>query len=1393
VHVGSTRAPPCSRDVMDPLPPPYFDKLKYYHRTVTRRRGRCDLGMAGMLGSDHAQVLMVGAADYTVRRALPSPLRRLGAATGASRADMHAPQYAEKSWCGATYTKYLKPNKVKPGQASNLLDLLGGRYYIPDDQYDDFLKQYATDCDDIHMALVEQKNEHFPMLFDIDHIEEYPHLQPYAETIAAVRTCAAAVLKDMCGLDAAPRCVRQVKRAGHNEHFIFASILVTKVTAAAIWTRLVELLGERSDEASHPPTPWGTIIDLTVLKGSGLRMLGSYKPWDAEKLKQQHPEFYTEYYAPDDGGRATAHCYTRNTKTEQNKLINLEAGTYHDPEAPQITFDQIKRHSIHYIGEQAFGETVSERPETARILDTYSAYLQKGADLAGGWGVDKKPRQAGERAPAAARELVIDTFEIAKAQTIVRALATADERAKETYANDQTIFRITMACANICAGEHLLLKDLCDMVMQSPFRPSKRAHGHEHIERILRGIKEVRWQERASWCNIGYAMKRLDMCFDLFDTLSRERGGDKYGGTEKFWEGIHDPKCGYTYLKGLAEEDCPALLDREGDGGGARMESRDEVREWIVQIHTKYIPDLQHKVGLGTLVHIAKECDAKYIPVIKEPDHVLFMGKRPPMMPCPDLHKITKAQQCIHAMKRLVSKKSPTPAEQKVVDRLAAVDERGTAEMRSVVNAAASVCDGNQLFVPDLVEMYEKILKKNGKEKREVAAARHVIEGWWSGFSQSDAKERRPGLPRLIEYAGGNESVCEQLPIRLDEMVSEFIISECDGWGREDAPFGIKRSSNDAELVIAEPASKRVCARSAQRTCVTVQRDGTAMETCSDSECTMHPRSVGSMHYALNMYLNETINNVTINYNSGGSSGVHSSELKNPVVTATEKDAAKHVLDVLAHRIKKDSDGKLFVKASRVAKDSDEKAAITLGVVWEHETTIEALAGMIMELELWRSYDDKTQTYHSSISGELTRAMNVARIVKILCPRDAEMHSRLFCSTIGKLCFEDGVYDFKTRALTPYADCPEVFTTVTTGRNFPHERNDALEREVHRRVLDPIFDGDLELKQVFLREIARGLAGHVEDKRTLFGMGARNSGKGLLQDLIETTAGAGYREAANAGNFYHKPNLVVADEAKNNSWMTKFRFARFCFINEVDEGKTLSGNEIKRFSSGGDSVQVRTNNVDEYSIKLQAKLCVFFNAMPKGVSQPDAVRDHAVCISFPVKFVNRETLEHAWGRTNLRMEDKSVKTDFCKRTDVGDAFLHILFDAYGDALPIPATCRYYEDGEADGHDLGETLLKYIVPTEGGVTKLSDFEIMRKQCLDGIPKKNILLAIKGLGGKYTPDQKVKIGVCFTRAYTGFRLRGTISYGAGSDKDVFTRTPRPRRPTPTAQRQGGWVQS
>ena len=53
-----------------------------------------------------------------------------------------------------------------------------------------------------------------------------------------------------------------------------------------------------------------------------------------------------------------------------------------------------------------------------------------------------------------------------------------------------------------------------------------------------------------------------------------------------------------------------------------------------------------------------------------------------------------------------------------------------------------------------------------------------------------------------------------------------------------------------------------------------------------------------------------------------------------------------------------------------------------------------------------------------------------------------------------------------------------------------------------RDMLDPIFNGDEDHKNGFLRFISRGLAGMVVDKLFGIGLGLRDCGKGMLVNAL---------------------------------------------------------------------------------------------------------------------------------------------------------------------------------------------------------------------------------------------------------------------------------------------------
>jgi phage/plasmid-associated DNA primase len=152
---------------------------------------------------------------------------------------------------------------------------------------------------------------------------------------------------------------------------------------------------------------------------------------------------------------------------------------------------------------------------------------------------------------------------------------------------------------------------------------------------------------------------------------------------------------------------------------------------------------------------------------------------------------------------------------------------------------------------------------------------------------------------------------------------------------------------------------------------------------------------------------------------------------------------------------------------------------------------------------------------------------------------------------------------------------------------------------LYKNILHPIFsiknkDEDkvrVQFMEYFLYRMSRIMAGHIEDKKWVLLEGLRNSGKGVLTLLLEN-AFERYVKITNSGNFVYKEN--TQDEAKKQSWMIDYQFVRLAFTQEITINKQsrtsnkVDGNMIKKFCSGGDSIEARKNHQDEYQFKIQA-------------------------------------------------------------------------------------------------------------------------------------------------------------------------------------------------------------
>ena len=331
----------------------------------------------------------------------------------------------------------------------------------------------------------------------------------------------------------------------------------------------------------------------------------------------------------------------------------------------------------------------------------------------------------------------------------------------------------------------------------------------------------------------------------------------------------------------------------------------------------------------------------------------------------------------------------------------------------------------------------------------------------------------------------------------------------------------------------------------------------------------------------------------------------------------------------------------------------------------------------ICNLDLWfkSSKDDPVSVKHS-----IRHIEDLVKYVTKNAPIDNGLLDRIWDHTLLKLYFKNGYYDFRVGQFMPTDN--ETFITIDRDLNL--QSNPTLRQEIYDRVFDPIFTvtdshpkvGERrQLRDYFLRKLARMMAGEIGDKEWVSMYGFRDCGKGVISDFMKG-AFQKYVTTTNAENFMPKP--AGGDSAKALSFMVDHIFKRLVSINEAknhaQKKVSFCGTIIKKYASGGDLIEARKNYKDEAEFKIQSSLMFNFNDFP-DVSPSDALEKcvHFECVS---KFVDADFDESQKLTTiHYYASDPSVKEVFIKRADVQNELVLMLIEAYSNGAKYPAELK----------------------------------------------------------------------------------------------------------------------
>lgn len=297
-------------------------------------------------------------------------------------------------------------------------------------------------------------------------------------------------------------------------------------------------------------------------------------------------------------------------------------------------------------------------------------------------------------------------------------------------------------------------------------------------------------------------------------------------------------------------------------------------------------------------------------------------------------------------------------------------------------------------------------------------------------------------------------------------------------------------------------------------------------------------------------------------------------------------------------------------------------------------------------------------------------------------PRD-DMAMLFHSTTLGKICFEDGVYDFRRKQFNTWNDeylkSNPIYSCVKITRKFPNT-TDALQEEDEKRMKKVFYDSmGEESAEMFLKYLARVAAGEIQDKNFSSLIFERDSSKGVINDWFET-AFQNYVGQADSDSFLTKDGM--GDSEKENGWLLPFQYKRFMFVSEftIDfkhSRKTISSKLVKSINSGGDTLKGRYMRENGVSFKLQVSTIFMGNDMPP----PDSNDMFEKCLQLTssVQFKSQDRIQELLDQVKDNAELVASRQQKLK---VADHTLRasVKTDNYADSL-IRLMIKYYSDKE----------------------------------------------------------------------------------------------------------------
>lgn len=397
-----------------------------------------------------------------------------------------------------------------------------------------------------------------------------------------------------------------------------------------------------------------------------------------------------------------------------------------------------------------------------------------------------------------------------------------------------------------------------------------------------------------------------------------------------------------------------------------------------------------------------------------------------------------------------------------------------------------------------------------------------------------------------------------------------------------------------------------------------------------------------------------------------------------------------------------DAIGKIWGDVKKFVKYYEGQYFMKKGNIWVvgEKNVASSCFCYFMKCDLYRVSKKGDRLPHSRMEGG-ARALTRALMDKVKEDNeDPELYKKFHSTTKYRLCFVDGVLDFKERWFKTWAELKqqkiEIYTPVIIHRPFGDyfvspDRN--VMETIEKDLMKHLFSSKYETAMRFL---ARGVAGCVEDKNWGTYMGNRNCGKGVFEVLSKNSLGS-YYAIIQSANLLMKQR-PSGDVEKENYWILPLQFARLAVSQEVPENSSgnpvkVNGEIFKRLCSGGDSHRARGLYQDPVEFCIQARALMMGNDLPP-FSSPDCL-ETAYQFSSSIQFKSQAEIDKRKkdGEPDFLLKlylpaDPTIK-DKARSEEWAKAWIMLLYEAFAKPIELAKA----EDDKDNENEEGATELR----------------------------------------------------------------------------------------------------